>query len=116
MQKNLSKTKLLAFRQCPKRLWLEVHRPDLREDSSATEASFQVGYEVGEIARRLYDAEASGLVLDPKAEGIAVVLARTTELLQSRRPVFEAGFAANGPWPSPTCCCQYRALAPGAGE
>ena len=96
MQKNLSKTKLLAFRQCPKRLWLEVHRPDLREDSSATEASFQVGHEVGEIARRLYDAEESGVVLDPKAEGIAAVLARTTELLKSRCPIFEAGFAANG--------------------
>ena len=43
MHKILSKSKLLAFRQCPKRLWLEVHRPDLREDSSATESSFDVG-------------------------------------------------------------------------
>ena len=96
MHKNLSKSKLLAFRQCPKRLWLEVHRPDLREDSSATESSFQVGYEVGDIARRLFDAEGSGVVLDPKAEGISAVLARTTELLKSRRPIFEAGFSANG--------------------
>ena len=46
----LSKSKLLAFRQCPKRLWLEVHRPDLREDSSATQASFTVGHQVGDIA------------------------------------------------------------------
>jgi len=29
---------LLAFRQCPKRLWLEVHRPDLRVDTPETEA------------------------------------------------------------------------------
>ena len=29
--RTLSKSKLLAFRQCPKRLWLEVHRPELRE-------------------------------------------------------------------------------------
>ena len=51
----LSKSKLLAFRQCPKRLWLEVHRPDLREDSSATQASFTVGHQVGDIARQVYD-------------------------------------------------------------
>ena len=53
----LSKSKIIAFRQCPKRLWLEVHRPDLREDSSAAQAAFQVGYQVGEIARRIYDPE-----------------------------------------------------------
>jgi len=49
----LSKSKLLAFRQCPKRLWLEIHRPELREDSAASQASFATGHLVGEIARRL---------------------------------------------------------------
>ena len=28
--RTLSKSKLLAFRQCPKRLWLEVHQPQLQ--------------------------------------------------------------------------------------
>jgi hypothetical protein len=46
--RHLSKSKLIAFRQCPKRLWLEVHRPELREDSSGAQAAFQVGYQVGE--------------------------------------------------------------------
>jgi len=32
MNAPLSKSKLLAFRQCPRRLWLEVHRPDLSYD------------------------------------------------------------------------------------
>ena len=31
MAHGLSKSRLQAFRQCPKRLWLAVHRPDLRE-------------------------------------------------------------------------------------
>ena len=31
MMRTLSKSKLLAFRQCPKRLWLEVHQPQLRD-------------------------------------------------------------------------------------
>lgn len=38
--RTFSKSKLLALRQCPKRLWLEVHRPDLREYSTETDARF----------------------------------------------------------------------------
>jgi hypothetical protein len=45
--RTFSKSKLLAYRQCPKRLWLEIHRPELRADSSATQASFKVGHKVG---------------------------------------------------------------------
>ena len=41
--RTFSKSKLLALRQCPKRMWLEIHRPDLREESAATQASFQIG-------------------------------------------------------------------------
>lgn len=40
------KSKLLAVRQHLKSLWREIHRPDLREDSAATQAGFQVGYQV----------------------------------------------------------------------
>ncbi len=48
--RTFSKSKLMALRQCPKRLWLEVHHPELREDSAATEASLQVGYQCGRSA------------------------------------------------------------------
>ena len=51
MGRVLSKSKLVAFRQCPKRLWLEVHRPELREDSSKAQAKFNVGFQVCDIAR-----------------------------------------------------------------
>lgn len=96
MSSHLSKSKLLSFLQCPKRLWLEVHRPDLREDSSATEASYQIGHEVGEIARQLYDPKGSGALLDAQTEGYDAALARSQALLSSPAPIFEAGFAANG--------------------
>jgi hypothetical protein len=93
----LSKSKLLAYRQCPKRLWLEVHQPELREDSAATQARFQVGYQVGDIARRIYDPEGKGAVIDVETEGFDGAFARTAKLLtDSRWPVFEAGFKANG--------------------
>ncbi len=65
----LSKSKLIAYRQCPKRLWLEVHRPDLREDSAQTQARFQTGYQVGDIAKHLYDHEGKGAVIDVDTEG-----------------------------------------------
>ncbi len=95
--RTFSKSKLLALRQCPKRLWLEVHRPDLREDSAATEASFQIGYQVGDIARRLYDPEGVGAVIDVATEGFDAAFKRSAELLHStRQPIFEAGISAGG--------------------
>ena len=94
--RNLSKSKLIAYRQCPKRLWLEVYRPDLREDSAATQASFKVGHTVGDPARRLYDPAGKGVLLDAQRDGFDVVLKRSKELLESKQPIFEAGFAIEG--------------------
>ncbi len=94
--RTFSKSKLLALRQCPKRLWLEIHRPDLREDSAATEASFQAGNQVGEIARQIYDPHKLGALIDVNAEGFRRALERSSELLELDRPIFEAGFSAGG--------------------
>ena len=94
--RNLSKSKLLAFRQCPKRLWLEVHRPELREDSAASQAAFKVGYQVGDIARQVYDPKGMGVLIDAKTDGFDAAFARTQELLKSAQPIFEAGFRAEG--------------------
>lgn len=92
----LSKSKLLAYRQCPKRLWLEIHRPDLCQDLVATQASFAVGHQVGAIARRLYDPEEQGVLIDAQAEGSDSAFVRTHGLLQSVQPIFEACFRAEG--------------------
>ena len=94
--RTFSKSKLLALRQCPKRLWLEIHRPDLREDSAATQASFQIGHQVGDIARRIYDPEGLGAIIDVQSEGFARAFNRSAELLDSDQPIFEAGFKAGG--------------------
>ncbi len=67
--RSLSKSKLLAYHQCPKRLWLEIHHADLIEWSDQAQASFLVGHEVGEIARKLYDPKGKGVVFDPGVEG-----------------------------------------------
>lgn len=94
--RNLSKSKLMAYRQCPKRLWLEIHRPNLREDSTATQASFQVGNTVGEIARSLYDPKGKGALIDAQRDGFSAALTRSMKLLNSSQPIFEAGFSAGG--------------------
>lgn len=92
----LSKSRLLAYRQCPKRLWLEVYRPECREDSAAAQACFSVGHRVGELARRLYDPKNKGVLIDLQTEGMEAAISRTQALLQSAQPIFEAGFCAEG--------------------
>lgn len=94
--KNLSKSKLIAYRQCPKRLWLEIHMPEKRADSSATRASYDVGNQVGRIAQQLYDPAGVGEVLDNQRDGYDFVLKRTQELIKQPKPIFEAGFSAAG--------------------
>lgn len=94
--RTLSKSKLLAARQCPKRLWLEIHRPELRLDSEAAQASFAVGHQVGDIAQKLYDPKGKGQLIEPKTEGFTAAFARTTQLLASSQPIFEASFTAAG--------------------
>lgn len=42
--KALSKSKIVACLQCPRRLWLEIHKPDLKEVSVAAEYRFNIGY------------------------------------------------------------------------
>ncbi len=94
--RNLSKSKILAYRQCPKRLWLEIHKPDLRDDSGS-EAVFAIGHEVGDVARKIYDPDGRGVLIDVEELGHGEALARSAVLLRDgQTPVFEAGMAAGG--------------------
>lgn len=96
MGRVLSKSRLIAYRQCPKRVWLEVHRPQLREDSSQAQANFATGNRVGDIARHLYDPKGQGVLLDQFKIGFDAAFAQTRELLESAQPIFEAGLQADG--------------------
>ena len=92
----LSKSKLLSFRQCAKRLWLEIHRPELIKTAPETAARFVVGHQVGTIARHLFDPQGRGQLIDVQTEGVAAAVARTEALLPESEPIFEAGFEAGG--------------------
>lgn len=91
---GLSKSKIAAFEQCPKRLWLEVHRPELGIVDADTKTRFAAGHEVGEIACQLYSA---GIMIEAEPD-IRAALERTAELLtlEPPHPLFEATFERYG--------------------
>ncbi|HDR9076392.1 hypothetical protein [Burkholderia vietnamiensis] len=92
--KSFSKSKLIAYRQCPKRLWLEIHRNELRADSESSRARIEVGYTVGNIAKRLYDPDGKGIEPNAQRDGYGETLSRSMELLRGGHPLFEAGFSS----------------------
>lgn len=94
--RNLSKSKLLSFRQCPKRLWLELNKPELNEDPAETTAAFNIGHQVGAVARRIFDPKGTGTLIDAQSQGFAKALERTKASLGTPQPIFEAGFSASG--------------------
>ena len=77
----LSKSKLIAHRQCPRRLWLELHRPALRKDDAQSVANYATGHSVGAIAQALCDPRPERIVIDPYADGFEAAFARTEALL-----------------------------------
>ena len=88
---SLSKSKILLHRQCPKRLWLQVHKPELAEVDPAAEARFRDGNKVGDVARQLYPG---GDFIDTLNRKEA--LTRTAAALESgHKPIFEAAFLHN---------------------
>ena len=94
--RNLSKSKILAFRQCPKRLWLEIHKPELRDDSGS-ETAFAIGFQVGDVARKIHDPEGRGVTVDIGELGHGAALALSATLLaEGDGPVFEAGVTIPG--------------------
>jgi CRISPR/Cas system-associated exonuclease Cas4 (RecB family) len=94
--RQLSKSKLMAYRQCPKRLWLELHQPELRDDSGS-EAAFAAGNLVGEVARKVLDSKGDGINVDPNEIGWEASAEQTAAALETGdRAVFEAFFKIPG--------------------
>lgn len=94
MKVRLSKSKMLSWLQCPRRLWLEVHRPELAEVSDTATAIMASGNLVGEEARRLHPG---GILIDSQSN-LAAAARQTAGLLSAtpRKPLFEATFSHDG--------------------
>lgn len=94
---GLSKSKLMGYLQCPRRLWLEKHRPELAVVAPAAQAAFDTGHAVGEVARRIYDRAGAGALVGAE-DGMAGALRRTAALVagDGPDPLFEATFERDG--------------------
>lgn len=90
---GLSKSRIISHQQCPKRLWLERFRPELREDDAGSVASMAVGDGVGDLARRLFPG---GVLIDEDDLSRALELTREVMAEQPRKPVYEATFQHDG--------------------
>lgn len=88
---RLSKSKIISGLQCVKRLYLEIHQPELREDSAYTESLFTTGHRVGEVAQELVP---DGVMIEMD-HGLGNAIRETTRYLESvpAPPLFEATFS-----------------------
>jgi hypothetical protein len=94
MPYRLSKSKILSGRQCVKRLYLEVHQPELVEESPSTDQVRWWGFEVLKVARTLNQ---SGILVGHD-HNLTQALTQTSELLRRKSfsPLFEATFEHDG--------------------
>jgi predicted RecB family nuclease len=96
MQKThrLSKSRLMDFLQCPKKLYLRTYHPDLAKNNLSTIQSFNAGNEVGELARTIY---ADGILIGHD-DNLSLALSQTRNVLRENpdKPIFEATFEHSG--------------------
>lgn len=91
---GMSKSRIAAFEQCPKKLWLSIHRPELAEYDDGTDARFATGHEVGAIACSLH----LGGVMVEAIPDLSAALRTTKRLIDEGHdgPIFEATFEHDG--------------------
>ncbi|MFC1935125.1 DUF2779 domain-containing protein [Chloroflexota bacterium] len=87
MTKLLSKTKYLTGLQCPRLIWIEIHEPgNIPETDPVTQHVFDQGHLVGELAKKLFPEG-----INISTDNFMGNIYRTKDLLQERKPLFEAG-------------------------
>ncbi len=93
-QPYISKSKFLWGSQCRKLLWYAYNAKDqIPEPDAATQAIFDEGHKVGELAKSLYTG---GIEVRTEATEFEEVLQKSLEAAKARKPLFEAGFTSNG--------------------
>jgi len=86
----LSKSKYLAGLQCSKLLWYHYNaRAEIPAPDEATQAIFDQGHEVGELAKSLFPG---GIDVAKGIVDFDQVLPQSLEALKLRKPLFEAAF------------------------
>ena len=92
---TLSKSQYIRGLQCPKSLWLYKNCPELRSKPDAqTEALFETGYQVGNLAKKLFPG---GVEIPFEPSDFDGMIRRTRELIDDGADViYEAAFKERG--------------------
>jgi len=86
----LSKSRYVNGLQCPKLLWIATNEPErIPQPDAAMQHIFDQGHLVGELAKKLFPGGT-----DVPAEDFMGNIVMTKDLLQQRRPLYEAGVLA----------------------
>ena len=91
---GLSKSRITAWRQCPKRLWLQTYRKELLEESAQVKQAYQTGNEIGDISQGL--CPDGILIEDQNNLSAAIAATRVALAAHPDRPIFEATFQHDG--------------------
>ena len=90
--KLLSKSKYMTGLQCPRLIWIQFHEPaKIPEIDPVTQYIFDQGHMVGELAQRLFPDG-----IDIPTDNFMDNIRQTGQLLEQRKPLFEAGILADG--------------------
>ncbi len=96
--KQLSKSKYAKYCQCPKCLWMSVYKPEEEEIDPTSEARFENGAEVGELARGVLGDYVD--VTTKRADGsldLQAMLEKTGRLMaEGTENICEAAFSYDG--------------------
>ncbi|MBI3931231.1 MAG: DUF2779 domain-containing protein [Chloroflexi bacterium] len=86
----LSKSSYLNGLQCPRYIWIQFHEPErIPETDPVTQYIFDQGHEVGYLAKDLFPGG-----IEVPQDSFVGNIERTKELLEERKPLFEAGVLA----------------------
>ena len=96
---NLSKSRYVAFRQCPKLLWMNINKPEEAKEETIPESRINAGIAVGNLAKGYFGTYHEATIT--KADGsldIPAMIARTKALMAdaSVQTICEAAFTENG--------------------
>jgi len=93
--KHLSKSRYTLFCQCPKALWLKTFKPDEAVVDAGTEARFESGSEVGDLAMGLFGdfVEVTTKQADGRLDLTAMVEKTRQEMSKGTANICEASFA-----------------------
>ena len=87
--RKLSKSKYILGLQCPKALWLRIHRPELEAPVDAdTQHLFDMGNQVGELAQRCF--EGGHLISEDHMHLDEAVLSTERAIAEGATAVYEA--------------------------